>query len=434
MIKVSVIMPVYNEEACLEESLISVMNQTLREIEIICVDDGSTDNSLTILKNHAEQDERIKVLQQNNSGPGPARNLGIKIAKGEYLAFLDSDDKFEPEMLENLYAMAKEDDLDVAVCRCDLFDHVSGEAREALWSLKTKLLPAFKPFSCTDIPRNFFAAFVWWPWDKLYRKELIDGLGIEFPNLRNSEDLVFVAAAVLKAERISYTEKILAHHRTGLKSSVSVSRLHSWDCFYHALVMLKQFLKEQNLYERFESDFINYALHFSLWHLDTLHGSSYYLLYYALKEKWFAEFDVLGHPEDFYYDRLNYLQMNSIMELDLEACLNHKIKAEQQYRRSTAENTSLKTRMEEQRRKSTNEIASLKTRMEEQRRKSTAEITSLKTRMEEQHRKSSNEIEKLKENNRKLKFALDEVHNSLSFKAGRAITYVPRKIRDFIKK
>lgn len=427
MIKVSVIMPVYNEEACLEESLGSVVNQTLREIEIICVDDGSTDNSLTILKKYAEQDERIKVLQQNNSGPGPARNLGIKIAKGEYLAFLDSDDKFEPDMLENLYAIAKKDDLDVAVCRCDLFDHAAGEAREALWSLKTNLLPGFKPFSCTDIPRNFFAAFVWWPWDKLYRKTHIDGLGIEFPNLRNSEDLFFVAAAVLKAERIGYTDKVLVHHRTGVKSSVSVSRLHSWDCFYHALVMLKQFLQEQNLFERFESDFINYALHFSLWHLDTLHGSSYYLLYYALKEKWFAEFDVLDHPEDFYYDRLNYLQMSSIMELDLEACLNQKIKAEQQYRRSTAENTSLKTRMEEQRRKSTAEITALKT-------KSAAEITSLKTRMEEQRRKSSDEIGKLKENNRKLKFALDEVHNSVSFKIGRAITYIPRKIRDFIKK
>lgn len=416
MIKVSVIIPVYNKEAYLEEMLNSVVNQTLREIEIICVDDGSTDHSLAVLKEYAKQDERIKILQQNNSGPGPARNLGMKNASGEYLVFMDSDDVFELDMLENLYDLAKKDDLDVAVCRCDLFDNDTGEIREALWSLKTKLLPPFKPFSSKDIPFNFFAVFVWWPLDKICKKSHIDKLGIEFPDLRNSEDLFFFAVAVLKAQKVSYTEKVLAHHRIGLKSSVSVARRNSWDCFYHALAMLKQFLKEQNLYERFEADFINYALHFSLWHLDTLHGSSYYLLYYALKEKWFAEFDILGHPDDFYYDRLNYLQMNSIMEMDLEACLNQKIKAEQQYRRSTAENTSLKTRMEEQHRESA------------------AEITSLKTRMEEQRRKSSNEIEKLKENNRKLKFALDEVHNSVSFKAGRAITYVPRKIRGFIKK
>ena len=387
MIKVSVIVPVYNKEPFLEEALNSIINQTLREIEIICVDDGSTDSSLAILQQYAKTDARIQILKQNNSGPGPARNLGMKHASGEYLVFMDSDDVFEPNMLEILYDLAKKDNLDIAVCRCDKFDNDTGEVRETLWSLKTKLLPPFKPFSSKDIPFNFFAAFVWWPLDKIFKKEHIDRLEIEFPDLRNSEDLYFVAVAVLKAKRINYTENVLAHYRVGLKSSVSTTRLHSWDCFYRALVMLKQFLKEQDLYERFRADFINYALHFSLWHLDTLHGSSYYLLYYALKEKWFEEFEILNHPEDFYYDRRNYLQMKSIMDLDLEACLNQKIKVEQQNRRCA------------------DEIASLKT-----------------------------EIERLKENNRKLKFTIDALRNSVSFKVGRTITYIPRKIRDFIKK
>ena len=387
MIKVSVIVPVYNKEPFLEEALNSIINQTLREIEIICVDDGSTDSSLAILQQYAKTDARIQILKQNNSGPGPARNLGMKHASGEYLVFMDSDDVFEPNMLEILYDLAKKDNLDIAVCRCDKFDNDTGEVRETLWSLKTKLLPPFKPFSSKDIPFNFFVAFVWWPLDKIFKKEHIDRLEIEFPDLRNSEDLYFVAVAVLKAKRINYTENVLAHYRVGLKSSVSTTRLHSWDCFYRALVMLKQFLKEQDLYERFRADFINYALHFSLWHLDTLHGSSYYLLYYALKEKWFEEFEILNHPEDFYYDRRNYLQMKSIMDLDLEACLNQKIKVEQQNRRCA------------------DEIASLKT-----------------------------EIERLKENNRKLKFTIDALRNSVSFKVGRTITYIPRKIRDFIKK
>lgn len=387
MIKVSVIVPVYNKEPFLEEALNSIINQTLREIEIICVDDGSTDSSLAILQQYAKTDARIQILKQNNSGPGPARNLGMKHASGEYLVFMDSDDVFEPNMLEILYDLAKKDNLDIAVCRCDKFDNDTGEVRETLWSLKTKLLPPFKPFSSKDIPFNFFVAFVWWPLDKIFKKEHIDRLEIEFPDLRNSEDLYFVAVAVLKAKRINYTENVLAHYRVGLKSSVSTTRLHSWDCFYRALVMLKQFLKEQDLYERFRADFINYALHFSLWHLDTLHGSSYYLLYYALKEKWFEEFEILNHPEDFYYDRRNYLQMKSIMDLDLEACLNQKIKVEQQNRRCA------------------DEIASLKT-----------------------------EIERLKENNRKLKFTIDALRNSVSFKVGRTITYIPHKIRDFIKK
>ena len=144
---------------------------------------------------------------------------------------------------------------------------------------------------------------------------------------------------------------------------------------------------------------------------------------YALKEKVFEEFNILGHPEDFYYNRRNYLQMRSIMEMDLEECLNQKIKYEQQYFRSTGEITALKTRIEEQRHKSDEKITSLKTKMEEQRRKSSEKIL-----------KKNEEILVLKGKNKKLKSNIEELRNSLSFKVGRAITYIPCKIRDFLKK
>ena len=87
MIKVSVILPVYNTEKYLPECLDSIINQSLRDIEIICVDDGSTDSSLQILKEYAEKDKRIVVLEQNNSGAGIARNKGMEVAKGKYLSF-----------------------------------------------------------------------------------------------------------------------------------------------------------------------------------------------------------------------------------------------------------------------------------------------------------------------------------------------------------
>ena len=100
MIKVSVIMPVYNVEKYLHQCMDSLVQQTLTDIEIICVDDGSTDNSLAILQEYAQRDSRIIVLQQKNSGAGVARNTGMKIVKGEYLAIVDSDDFFELDMLE----------------------------------------------------------------------------------------------------------------------------------------------------------------------------------------------------------------------------------------------------------------------------------------------------------------------------------------------
>ena len=100
MAKVSVILPVYNAGKYLHQCMDSIVNQTLKDIEIICVDDGSSDNSLEILRQYAEKDERVKVIAQANGGAGAARNNGLRAATGEYLSFLDSDDFFELDMLE----------------------------------------------------------------------------------------------------------------------------------------------------------------------------------------------------------------------------------------------------------------------------------------------------------------------------------------------
>ena len=106
-IKISVIIPIYNAGAYLRPALDSVIDQTLREIEIICVDDGSTDNSLEIIKEYQKVDERIRIVAENNAGPALARNNGMRRARGEYIAFLDADDIFEPTLLEDLYTLAK---------------------------------------------------------------------------------------------------------------------------------------------------------------------------------------------------------------------------------------------------------------------------------------------------------------------------------------
>ena len=99
-IKVSVILPVYNGETYLSECLDAILGQTLKEIEVICVNDGSTDRSPEILREYAARDSRIRVIDQENTGAGAARNNGMAQARGEYLSFLDADDFFEPQMLE----------------------------------------------------------------------------------------------------------------------------------------------------------------------------------------------------------------------------------------------------------------------------------------------------------------------------------------------
>ena len=108
MTKVSVIVPVYNAQQYLETCMDSICGQTLKELEILCVDDGSTDASYEILQNYAKKDSRIKLLSQKNQYAGVARNHGMKYARGKYMAFLDADDYFECDMLEKMYERAEE--------------------------------------------------------------------------------------------------------------------------------------------------------------------------------------------------------------------------------------------------------------------------------------------------------------------------------------
>ena len=126
-VKVSVIVPIYNACKHLRPALESILDQTLREIEIICVDDGSTDTSLDMLKIYQKMDNRIRIITETNAGPGHARNNGLRRARGTYVAFLDADDFFEPTMIEKLYTLAEENDLDIAITKYDIYDNRKGK-------------------------------------------------------------------------------------------------------------------------------------------------------------------------------------------------------------------------------------------------------------------------------------------------------------------
>ena len=115
MVKVSVIIPIYNTEKYLKKCLNSLIHQTLSDIEIICVNDGSTDKSIDILRNFASQDHRIKIIEQENKKQGAARNAGMKIAQGEYIGFVDSDDWVDLDYFEKLYISAIKHKADISL-------------------------------------------------------------------------------------------------------------------------------------------------------------------------------------------------------------------------------------------------------------------------------------------------------------------------------
>lgn len=307
-IKVSVILPVYNVEQFLEQCLDSIVNQTLREIEIICIDDGSTDNSLNILKHYAQEDARITVLQQKNAGAGAARNKGLEVAQGKYLSFLDSDDFFEPLMLEKAYCEAEKREVDFIVFRCNQYDNQEKIFKNMDWTIRKYLLPKQEIFFYQDIDHDIFRLFNGWAWDKLYRKSFVDAHNLTFQEIRTSNDVYFVFSALIKAKRISTLEDILVHQRVNVQNSLSRTREKSWDCCYRAIIALRNEFISMGIYESIERSFINWVLNFSLWHVKTLEGTAKDDLIKMLNEKCFVELDFSKFPKEYFYNEAEYEQ------------------------------------------------------------------------------------------------------------------------------
>ena len=311
---VSVIMPVYNNEKYLEQCLDSIVNQSLTDIEIICVDDGSEDSSAEILQRYAEKDRRIRIIRQENAGAGAARNNGLRHAQGKYLSFLDSDDFFENDMLEKAVKKIEEDAADFVVFRCNQYLNDCDKFKNVRYTLKEQTLPPYVPFNFRQITDNVFKTFVGWAWDKLYKREFVMRHGLTFQEQRTSNDMLFVFTALVLAEKITYLDEVLAHQRRNNNESLSNTREKSWFCFYNALCALKDALKKYDLYDELEKDFINYALHFSLWNLNTITGACYYKLYDQLKNEWFMELGITGHDKDYFYNQKEYRQFLEIMK------------------------------------------------------------------------------------------------------------------------
>lgn len=311
MPKVSVIIPIFNAEEYLDECLKSVLSQTLSDIEVICVDDGSSDSSLTILNKYAKNDSRIKIIEQKNAGAGAARNRGMEIATGEYLSFLDSDDVFELTMLEKLVAISDFEQLDVAICRCNKFIHETKETIDTPWTIKSELIPANNYFQATDIKKDFFEAFIWWPWDKLFRAQFIKDSSLYFQEQRTTNDLFFVVGATLLANKIDYINDILIHQRVH-EGSLAVTREKSWHCFFDALIKVRDFLQEKKLYDRFEQDFINYCVTFTNWYKNSIDISTYQKIVPALSRA-FKELGVADKPRKFFYETDSWSEVQKVL-------------------------------------------------------------------------------------------------------------------------
>lgn len=197
--KVSVIMPVYNREASMATAIDSVLRQTLQEIELILVDDGSTDGSVEVAKDYARKHLNVKVFQQENAGPGIARNTGLDHATGEYVIFLDSDDWVPEHAYKALYEKAKETDADIVVGQ--LLRRIDG----GKWFVPPQIKATFDRMAGINCAGNYELP-IYNPacWNRLCRRSMLEKNHIRFGNGRIGEDMLF-NIMIFQAARSVYT-------------------------------------------------------------------------------------------------------------------------------------------------------------------------------------------------------------------------------------
>ncbi len=213
--KISVIVPVYNGEEFLSQCLDSILAQTLQDIEILCVNDGSTDNSLKILKGYAKKDKRIQIINQKNQGLSASRNNAMKIAKGEYLSFVDADDYINEQFLEELYNSAIKENADIA-----LGNIIRVENGEKPWLCYKKKQVADKTddiFKLLNLPKTCYV------WNRIYRREFILNNNLFFKEGITFEDIIWSPQVAYKAKKAVCVPKADYYYRYNEKSIVATS-------------------------------------------------------------------------------------------------------------------------------------------------------------------------------------------------------------------
>ena len=260
--KVSIIIPVYNTENFLVKCLNSVVSQTLSEIEFICVDDESTDNSLEILQEYAKNDKRFKILTQKHSGAGVARNYGIDNAEGKFILFLDSDDWIEKDTCKKLYAQSTRLNTDLVIF--DVFWHTEDGIKKFCYFSNNEFNQDFESFvfDYHFIKNKLMIGNLGVIWSKFYKSSFIKDNNIRFPKHKIYNDVEFHFKSLLFAQKISYLPEYFYHYIKFDHPSLQTSFREGKDelIWVDVITGIYNILTKNNFMEYFRLEFINYFI------------------------------------------------------------------------------------------------------------------------------------------------------------------------------
>ena len=388
--KISIIMPVYNSQKFLREAVTSVLTQSLAEFELICVDDGSSDDSLYILQYYAEIDKRVLVFSQKNKSAGVARNVGIEHAVGEYITFLDSDDVMMPRALERFYKRARSVDADIVISSAYRFTEYGKYNEVASFCLRKQFVPSGTYFSVENNHQYMFQLSSGAPWGKMYKRTLIEENKISFPALSRSEDVCFVYCAFAAAKRISTLgEKLIAYRIVAGSNSLEATKDRTPLAPVESYRILKANLIRIGKFEQTRQSFINALFSSLAYNMRTFNTvESFEALFNELRNNVIEEYEINLANADFFYNIDDYYLIKDIMDADsLTSFLFIKMKTGSM-------------------------SASLQ------------ELNRIKSEAAQSRRKNEKDF---------YKNEVIAIRSSASYRIGRFITFIPRKIRGGIR-
>ena len=317
--RISVLIPVYNVSEFLENSIDSLLNQTFSDFELICVNDGSTDNSLEILNDFSKRDSRVKVINKENGGCGSARNRALDEAKGDYIYLFDPDDQIELDAFEKTYKNGIYNDSDIVIFKANVIENNKITNSRTYFNLD-KLLKNknFKRYSFNyhDVKEIVFD-IGYAPWSKLYKKEFLDNyddfrfdVGIAF------DDVPFHVKSMIRAQKISFVNEFLYHYRLDNLNSVNHTSSNSIGIF-KIIDIVEEILKNEGMFEELESDFYRFVIYHVLYYIIIADSQEYFALakerFSRIDEKFVpknnVKFDLVLNIDDYLEFKFEYLKI-----------------------------------------------------------------------------------------------------------------------------
>lgn len=270
---VSIIVAVYNAQKYLRQCVQSVLDQTYKDIEILLIDDGSTDNSAQICDEFAKKDSRVRVIHKENEGESATRNLGVKEARGEYITFVDNDDYVAPDFIESMLVLMQDKQADICICS---FLYVDEEERELSWYVP--LLEQGRCMTAHELEQRYLSSYdiEGFPWNKLVRKELYIDYGIKYEGSYPA-DMGATFELIRRCKKAVLCNKKLYFYRQNDMSAVHTMNIRKIVGMNQAICQLRDKGIEDGIAECSEQFYVHHITHemYDMWKMKKAYGSEW---------------------------------------------------------------------------------------------------------------------------------------------------------------